>query len=108
MPSKAAGCGKVWIKNGRIYLRVDDIEKYYGSGTNVTKHRESAFRVKKGEFVGVLGLPVGKDIAFKPLATIDQVTAGHIYYETTDITELSEEEIVGVSQGQPGICVSGV
>ena len=77
------------------YLRVDDIEKYYGSGTNVTKAIDRvSFRVEKGEFVGVMGASgSGKTTLLNLLATIDQVTAGHIYYETTDITELSEEEL---------------
>ena len=77
------------------YLRVDDIEKYYGSGTNVTKAIDRvSFRVEKGEFVGVMGASgSGKTTLLNLLATIDQVTAGHIYYETTDITELSEEDL---------------
>ncbi len=77
------------------YLRVDDIEKYYGSGTNVTKAIDRvSFRVEKGEFVGVMGASgSGKTTLLNLLATIDQVMAGHIYYETTDITELSEEEL---------------
>lgn len=77
------------------YLRVDDIEKYYGSGTNVTKAIDRvSFRVEKGEFVGVMGASgSGKTTLLNLLATIDQVTAGHIFYETTDITELSEEAL---------------
>lgn len=77
------------------YLRVDDIEKYYGHGSNVTKAIDRvSFTVEKGEFVGVMGASgSGKSTLLNLLATIDQVTAGHIYYETTDITELSEEEL---------------
>ena len=53
-----------------------------------------SFRVDKGEFVGVMGASgSGKTTLLNLLATIDQVTAGHIYYETTDITELSEEAL---------------
>ena len=60
------------------YLRVDDIEKYYGSGTNVTKAIDRvSFRVEKGEFVGVMGASgSGKTTLLNLLATIDQVTAG--------------------------------
>ena len=77
------------------YLRVDDIEKYYGSGSNVTKAIDRvSFRIDKGEFVGVMGASgSGKTTLLNLLATIDQVTAGHIYYETTDITELSDEDL---------------
>ena len=77
------------------YLRVEDVEKYYGNGSNVTKAVDRvSFRVEKGEFMGVMGASgSGKTTLLNLLATIDQVTAGHIYYETTDITELSEEEL---------------
>ena len=77
------------------YLRVEDVEKYYGNGSNVTKAVDRvSFRVEKGEFMGVMGASgSGKTTLLNLLATIDQVTAGHIYYETTDITELSEEDL---------------
>lgn len=32
------------------------------------------------------------------LSTIDRVTAGHIYYGETDITELSDEALAGISE----------
>lgn len=75
------------------YIRVCDVEKYYGNGSNVTKAVDRvSFSVEKGEFVGVMGASgSGKTTLLNLLATIDRVTAGHIYYEDTDITELSED-----------------
>ncbi len=53
-----------------------------------------SFQVDKGEFVGVMGPSgSGKTTLLNMLATIDRVTAGHIYYESTDITELSEDAL---------------
>lgn len=77
------------------YIRVCDVEKYYGSGSNVTKAVDRvSFRVEKGEFVGVMGASgSGKTTLLNMLATIDRVTAGHIFYEDTDITELSEDDL---------------
>lgn len=77
------------------YIRVCDIEKYYGNGANVTKAVDRvSFEVSQGEFVGVMGASgSGKTTLLNALATIDRVTAGHIFYEDTDITELSEEEL---------------
>lgn len=77
------------------YIRVCDVEKYYGNGSNVTKAVDRvSFRVEKGEFVGVMGASgSGKTTLLNMLATIDRVTAGHIYYEDTDITELSEDAL---------------
>lgn len=75
------------------YIRICDVEKYYGNGSQVTKAVDRvSFTVDRGEFVGVMGASgSGKTTLLNLLATIDQVTAGHIFYENTDITELSED-----------------
>ena len=76
-------------------IRVCDVEKYYGSDTNITKAVDRvSFRVQKGEFVGIMGASgSGKTTLLNMLSTIDRVTAGHIYYGNTDITELSEDAL---------------
>ncbi len=75
------------------YICVCDVEKYYGSSTNITKAVDRvSFDVAQGEFVGVMGASgSGKTTLLNLLSTIDRVTAGHIFYGDTDITELSEE-----------------
>ena len=75
------------------YIRVCDVEKYYGNGSNVTKAIDRvSFQVAKGEFVGVMGASgSGKTTLLNMMSTIDRVTAGHIYYGDVDITELSED-----------------
>lgn len=77
------------------YISVCDVEKYYGNSANVTKAVDRvSFRVEKGEFVGIMGASgSGKTTLLNMLATIDRVTSGHIYYEDTDITELSEDAL---------------
>lgn len=77
------------------YIRICDVEKYYGNASNVTKAVDRvSFSVDKGEFVGVMGPSgSGKATLLNMMATIDQVTSGHIYYENTDITELSENAL---------------
>ena len=77
------------------YIRICEVEKYYGSASNVTRAVDRvSFQVDKGEFVGVMGPSgSGKTTLLNMLATIDRVTAGHIYYESTDITELSEDAL---------------
>ncbi|MDE7351832.1 MAG: ABC transporter ATP-binding protein [Acetatifactor sp.] len=76
-------------------IRVCDVEKYYGSASNVTKAVDRvSFQVEKGEFVGVMGASgSGKTTLLNMLATIDRVTSGHIFYGDTDITELSEDDL---------------
>lgn len=77
------------------YIQVCDVEKYYGSGTAVSKAIDRvSFHVDRGEFVGVMGASgSGKTTLLNMLSTIDSVTAGHIYYEDVDITELSENDL---------------
>lgn len=77
------------------YIQVCDIEKYYGNESNITKAVDRvSFQVEEGEFIGVMGASgSGKTTLLNMLATIDRVTAGHIYYEKTDITELSEDKL---------------
>ena len=79
----------------RSYIQVCDVEKYYGNGSNAAKAVDRvSFQVEQGEFVGVMGASgSGKTTLLNMLSTIDSVTAGHIYYENVDITELSENKL---------------
>lgn len=77
------------------YIRVCDVEKYYGTDKTVTKAVDRvSFTVERGEFIGVMGASgSGKTTLLNMISAIDRVTAGHIFYENTDITELSEDQI---------------
>ncbi len=77
------------------YIRVCDVEKYYGNASNVTKAIDRvSFTVDEGEFVGVMGASgSGKTTLLNMMSTIDRVTAGHIWYGDTDIAELSENDL---------------
>ncbi len=88
------------------YIRICEVEKYYGNGSNVTKAVDRiSFEVEKGEFVGVMGPSgSGKTTLLNLLAAIDQATAGHIYYENTDITELSEDALSEFRKYNLGLC----
>ena len=68
------------LAGGRIpdgEIRVCDVEKYYGSDTNITKAVDRvSFCVQKGEFVGIMGASgSGKTTLLNMLSTIDRVTA---------------------------------
>ena len=86
------------LAGGRIpdgEIRVCDVEKYYGNGESVTKAIDRvSFTVNRGEFMGVMGASgSGKSTLLNVLSTIDRVTAGHIFYEELDITELTEDSL---------------
>lgn len=77
------------------YIRVCDVEKYYGKASNVTKAIDRvSFTVAQGEFVGVMGASgSGKTTLLNMMSTIDRVTAGHIWYGDTDISQMKENSL---------------
>lgn len=85
-------------------LKVEDIEKYYGSKENVTKAiNHISFNVSKGEFVGIMGASgSGKTTLLNCISTIDTVTSGHIFVNDKDITELKRREISKFRREQLG------
>ena len=71
-------------------LRIENIEKYYGSKSSLTKALDSvSFLVDKGEFVAIMGASgSGKTTLLNCISTIDKVTSGHIFVGGEDITKL--------------------
>lgn len=76
-------------------LKLDHIQKYYGNGGNITKAiRDISFSVGEGEFVGIMGASgSGKTTLLNCISTIDTVSAGHIYLDGRDVTEIREREL---------------
>lgn len=76
-------------------LKVDNIEKYYGSRSSLTKAIDNmSFDVDKGDFVAIMGASgSGKTTLLNCISTIDKVTSGHIYIGGRDITKLKGNEI---------------
>ena len=76
-------------------LKLEHIQKYYGSKGNVTKAiQDISFSVQEGEFVGIMGTSgSGKTTLLNCISTIDTVRAGHIYLNGTDVTEITEKQI---------------
>jgi len=76
-------------------LKVDKIEKYYGSRSSLTKAIDNlSFEVDKGEFVAIMGASgSGKTTLLNVISTIDKVTAGHIFVGGEDITKLKGNQL---------------
>ena len=76
-------------------LKLDHIQKYYGNEGNVTRAiRDIDFSVMEGEFLGIMGASgSGKTTMLNCISTIDTVSAGHIYLDGTDVTEIRPKEI---------------
>ncbi len=76
-------------------LRVEQIEKYYGGRSSLTKAIDNlSFVVEKGEFVCLMGASgSGKTTLLNCISTIDKVTSGHIFVSDRDITKLKGNEL---------------
>lgn len=76
-------------------LKIKNVEKYYGNKGNVVKAVDDiSFAVNKGEFIGVMGPSgSGKTTLLNIIATIDEVSSGHIYINGQDLTEINQKNI---------------
>lgn len=76
-------------------LKLEHIQKYYGNGGNITKAiRDISFSVEAGEFLGIMGASgSGKTTLLNCISTIDTVSAGHIFLEGTDVTEIKPKSL---------------
>lgn len=78
-----------------VILKLENVEKYYGGKSNLTKAvGRISFDVEEGEFVGIMGASgSGKTTLLNCISTIDRVTGGHIYIRERDITCLKGNEL---------------
>lgn len=76
-------------------LKIDQIEKYYGSKSSLTKAIDNiSFDVQEGEFVAIMGASgSGKTTLLNCISTIDKVTSGNIFVDGQDITRLKGNEL---------------
>lgn len=76
-------------------LRVQAVEKYYGSRDNVTRALDGiSLDVARGEFVAVMGPSgSGKTTLLNCVSTIDRPSAGRILVDGQDVCELRRGEL---------------
>lgn len=76
-------------------LKVEHLKKIYGGRGNITQAvNDLSFCVNPGEYVGIMGASgSGKTTMLNCIATICDVTSGHIFIENKDITELKRNEL---------------
>ncbi len=83
------------VKEMEKRLRIQDIEKYYGNKSNMTKAiNHISFDVNDGEYVSIMGASgSGKSTLLNCISTIDRVTSGHIFLNNVDITKLKGKRL---------------
>lgn len=85
-------------------LKIEHLKKYYGNSNNITKAVDDiSFNIKEGEFVAIMGASgSGKTTLLNTIATIDNVTSGHIYVGGIDITTLKEKDVANFRKDNLG------
>ena len=76
-------------------LKVENLDKFYKNKGSLTKAvNHISFQVERGEYIGIMGASgSGKTTLLNCISTIDNVTAGHIYVGTSDITVMNKQEL---------------
>ena len=76
------------------YIRICDVEKYYGNGANITKAVDRvSFNVGRGEFVGVMGASgSGKTTLLNMLGGLDVPTEGGVWIRGNSLKDMEPEE----------------
>ncbi len=76
-------------------LQVQNVIKYYGTGSVVTKAlNDISFEVEQGEFTAIMGASgSGKSTLLNVISTIDKVSAGAILVEGVSLADRTEAEL---------------
>lgn len=85
-------------------LKIEHLKKYYGNSNNITMAVDDiTFNIKEGEFVAIMGASgSGKMTLLNTIATIDNVTSGHIYVGGIDITTLKKKDVANFRKDNLG------
>lgn len=77
------------------WIRISDVEKYYGRKGNLTKAIDRvSFEVEQGEFMAIMGPSgSGKTTLLNLISTIDSTSAGHIWFKNQDITVMKNKDL---------------
>lgn len=85
-------------------LQIQNVTKYYGSGSVVTKALDGiSFCVEEGEFTAIMGASgSGKSTLLNVIATIDRVSSGDISIEGKHISKMKEDALAAFRRDRLG------
>jgi len=90
-------------KNGKALIRVENLKKYFPITRGILFQREVGsvkavdglnFEIKEGETLGLVGESgCGKSTTGRAILQLHKPTAGKVFYEDTELTELSGDQM---------------
>lgn len=88
----------------KTILELQNVTKYYSSGSIVTKALDGiSFSMEPGEFVAVMGASgSGKSTLLNVIATIDQISSGDICMTGTHLQDMEETDLSAFRRDQLG------
>lgn len=88
----------------KTILELQNVTKYYSSGSIVTKALDGiSFSMEPGEFVAVMGASgSGKSTLLNVIATIDQISSGDICMTGTHLQDMKEADLSAFRRDQLG------
>ena len=86
-------------------LRVENLKKYYGEGTNTVKALDGiSFSVNKGEFISIIGPSgSGKSTLLHILGGVDKPTSGKVFMNGQDIYGGTDEQLAVFRRREVGL-----
>lgn len=90
--------------NKPAIIRLEEIDKIYGSGdTTVYALDKVNLVINRGEYCSIMGASgSGKSTAMNMIGCLDRPTAGHYYFDSVDVSGLSDDELATIRNRQIG------
>ncbi len=91
-------------KNKSVIIRLEEIEKIYGSGdTSVHALDKVDLVIHQGEYCSIMGASgSGKSTAMNIIGCLDRPTAGRYYLNSVDVSGLNDDELASIRNRQIG------
>ena len=92
------------MANGTAALAAEAVVREFGEGESAVRAVDGVtVSIAPGEFVALVGRSgSGKTTLLNLLAGLDQPTAGQVWFEGRDLSDLSEKELVGLRRERIG------
>ena len=88
----------------KALLSLENITKYYGQGTNVTKALDSVtLTMQKGEFIAIMGASgSGKSTLLNVISTIDSPSSGSVFINDICTSNMKEKDLAAFRRDELG------